>query len=98
MAKKRIKELAPHEREILENEFLKEELVQKRLGDAISHHRFQKALDNLGGYEGIAKINQQLRNAGLTPEKAKEMNSEEFAKFMKDHNIKMGENKGELLE
>ena len=89
MGKKRIKELAPHEKEILENEFLREELIQKRLMYAIDWNIYQKTMESLGGMEGIEKINEQLRNAGLTPEIAKEMNSKEFAEFMKKHNIEI---------
>ena len=86
---KKLKDLAPHEKEILGNELLKEELIQQRLFYAIEFDRQRKALKNLGGMEGLAKIYKQLEENGLTPEKAEKMSTEEFAKYLEEHDIKV---------
>jgi uncharacterized protein YutE (UPF0331/DUF86 family) len=86
---KKLKELAPHEKEILGNEFLKEELIQKRLEHAIAYDMQKRTIKNLGGLEGMAKIFKQLEEHGLTPEKANEMSPDEFAKFLEEHDIKV---------
>jgi len=90
---KKLKELTPtHEKEILNNEFLKEELVQERLADAVANgwrkHQ-EKIFENIGGLEGLQKIFKQLEEHGLTPERAEQMSTEEFAKFVEEHDIKV---------
>ena len=85
-------ELAAHEKEILNNEFLREELVQERLTDAIAYswRKCQKKIfENIGGLEGVQKICKQLEEHGLTPERAEQMSAEEFAKFVEEHDIKV---------
>jgi len=89
---KKLKQLAPHEKEILNNEFLREELVQERLADAIAYSwrkRQEKVFENMGGLEGVQKICKQLEEHGLTPERAEQMSTEEFAKFVEEHDIKV---------
>lgn len=87
LTKKNLNELAPHEKEILESDFLKEELIQKRLVDAIYYDMNRRFLRGVGGFEGLAEIFEQLRENGLTPEIAKQMTPEEFANFVKENNI-----------
>lgn len=89
---KKLKELAPHERKVLENEFAKEELIQQRLADAIAYdkqRRLEKIFEEMGGSEGIRKIHKQLIEHGLTPEQAEQMSTEEFARFLEKHDIKV---------
>lgn len=86
---KKLKDLAPHEREILNNELLKEQQIQERLREAIIWDYHQKTLKNLGGLEGLAKISKQLEEHGLIPEKAEQMSTEEFGNFIADHDIKV---------
>ena len=57
---KKLKELAPHEREVLENEL-----------------------------KGIQIVCKQLEESGLTPEKAEQMSTEEFANYFIKHDIKV---------
>lgn len=89
---KKLKELAPHERKVLENEFAKEELIQERLADVIAYswkkHQ-EKVFENMGGLEGIQKVCKQLEECGLTAEQAEQMSTEEFAKFLEEHDIKV---------
>ena len=85
--KKNLKQLAPHEREILESDFLKEQLIQKRLIDAIYYDRRRRHLKSVGGFEGLAEIFNELREHGLTPEIAEQMTPQEFANFVKENNI-----------
>ncbi len=89
---KNLKELAPHEREILNNEFVKEELIQKRLAVAVAHgwqkHQ-EKLFNDMGGLEGIQIVCKQLEESGLTPEKAEQMSTEEFANYFIKHDIKV---------
>ena len=89
---KGLKDLAPHEKEILKSELLREELIQQRLADAVLYSwrkNNEKIFDNLGGLEGIKSICKQLEEHGLTPEQAKEMSPEEFGKFLEEHDIKV---------
>jgi len=89
---KELKDLAPHEKEILSSEFLREELIQQRLADAIAHgwkKHNEKIVENLGGLEGIQNICKQLEDHGLTPEKAEKMTPEEFGDFLEKHDIKV---------
>ncbi len=89
---KRLKDLAPHEKEILNSEFMKEELIQKRLAVAVAHgwQRHQEKLFNdMGGLKGIQIVCKQLEESGLTPEKAEQMSTEEFARFLEKHDIKV---------
>lgn len=89
---KKLKELAPHEREILNNEFLREELVQERLANALANgwrkHQ-EKVFENMGGLEGLQKIFKQLEEHGLTSEQAEQMSTEEFVEFLEEHDIKV---------
>ena len=89
---KKLKQLAPHEKKILNNEFLKEELVQERLADAIANgwrkHQ-EKVFENMGGLEGVQNVCKQLEACGLTPEQAEQMSTEEFAEFLEEHDIKV---------
>lgn len=87
LTKKRIKELAPHEKEILENEFLKEELIQNRLALAIEYDMNRKFFKKVGGEEGLWEIIKDLEEHGLTPEKASQMSPEEFANFIIENDI-----------
>ncbi len=93
MTKKNLKQLAPHEREILGNEFLKEQLIQSRLVDALYYDMNRKFLRSVGGFEGLAEIHNQLRDHGLTPEKAEQMTPEEFAIFIKENEIEISKRK-----
>ena len=89
---KKLKELAPHERKVLENEFAKEELIQERLANAIAYSwsKYQeRVFENMGGLEGIQEVCKQLEECGLTPEQAEQMSNEEFAKFLEEHDIKV---------
>jgi len=89
---KKLEDLAPHEKEILNNELLREELIQQRLADAVAlswKKHNEKIFDNLGGLEGIKSICKQLEEHGLTPEHAKKMSPEEFGKFLEEHDIKV---------
>ncbi len=89
---KKLKELAPHERKVLENEFAKEELIQQRLANAVAYdwqRHQQKIFENIVGLEGLQKIFKQLEEHGLTPEQAEQMSTEEFAKFVEEHDIKV---------
>jgi len=89
---KKLKELAPHEKEILSSELLREELIQQRLADAVAHSwkkHNEKIVENLGGLEGIQNICKQLEEHGLTPEQAKEMSPEEFGVFLTEHDIEV---------
>lgn len=89
---KKLKELAPHERKVLENEFAKEELIQQRLANVIAYdwqRHQQKIFENMGGLEGLQKIFKQLEEHGLTPERAEQMSTEEFAEFVEEHDIKV---------
>jgi len=86
---KKLKDLAPHEKEILNSELLKEQQIQERLREAIRWNIHQKTLKNLGGFEGLGKISKQLEEHGLTPEKAEQMSTEEFENFIAEHDIKV---------
>ena len=89
---KKLKELAPHERKVLENEFAKEELIQQRLANAIAYDKQrhkEKLFKKMGGLEGIRKIHKQLKEHGLTPERTEQMSTEEFKKFLEEHDIKV---------
>ena len=89
---KKLKQLAPHEKEILNNEFLREELVQERLANAVANgwrkHQ-EKIFENMGGLEGVQNVCKQLEEHGLTPEQAEQMSTEEFAKFVEEHDIEV---------
>jgi len=89
---KKLKQLAPHEKEILNNEFLREELIQDRLADAVAEgwrkHQ-ERAFENMGGLEGVQNVCKQLEDCGLTPEQAERMTTEEFSKFVEEHDIKV---------
>ncbi len=89
---KKLKQLGPHEKEILNNEFLREELVQERLADAVANgwrkHQ-KKVFENMGGLEGVQAVCKQLEKRGLTPEQAEQMSTEEFAKFVEEHDIEV---------
>lgn len=87
LTKRKLKELAPHEKEILGNELLKEKLIQKRLVDAIYYDMNRRFLKSVGGMEGLEIVFVQLREHGLTPEIAEQMTPEEFTSFVKEHNI-----------
>ena len=74
------------------SEFLKEELVQDRLADAIAYSWkkcAEKAFENMGGLEGVQKVCKQLEEHGLTPERAEQMSTEEFVEFLEEHDIKV---------
>jgi len=89
---KNLKNLAPHEKEILNNEFLKEELIQDRLADAVAYswkRHQEKIFESMGGLEGIQSVCKQLKEQGLTPEHAKEMTTEQFANYLIEHDIKV---------
>jgi len=89
---KRLKDLAPHEKEILNSEFLREELIQHRLAVAIAdgwRKHQEKVFENIGGLEGIQKICKQLEEYGLTPKQAEQMSTEEFARFLEKYDIKV---------
>ena len=91
---KTLKELAPHEREVLENEFAKEELIQKRLGFIIKYEtvkRNRKAIESLGGIKGIERTIQELYDSGLTPKDAMKMTAKEFKEYLES--IKKGKKK-----
>ena len=89
MGRKRLEQFAPHEREVLEDELAREELVQERLRHIIQSERMTKAIESLGGLDGMEKICEELKKHGLTVEKAMKMNSEEFANFMKENGIEV---------
>ncbi len=87
---KKLKDLKPHEKEILNNELLREELIQQRLADAVAYSwkkHNEKIVENLGGLEGIQNICKQLEEHGLTPEQAEKMSPEEFGNFLTEHDI-----------
>jgi len=89
---KKLKQLAPHEKEILNNEFLREELIQDRLTNAVANgwkkHQ-ERVFENIGGLEGVQNVCKQLEEHGLTPEQAEQMTPEEFAEFLEEHDIKV---------
>ncbi len=89
LTKKNLKQLAPHEKEILGNELLKEQLIQNRLVDAIYYDMNRRFLRSVGGFEGLAEVHNQLREHGLTPEKADQMTPEDFAVFIKENKIEI---------
>lgn len=89
--KSELDKLRPHEIKILGNEFLKEDLIQKKLLKLINYkikEKQAKIIKKLGGIEGIENIMDQLNETDLTIEQAKKMSTEEFKEFCDKNKIK----------
>lgn len=90
--KSELEKLRPHELKVLHNEFLKEELIQKRLTEIIEYkirERQLKTIKMLSEDGVIENIMDQLKNAGLTVEQAKKMSTEEFKEFCDKNKIEI---------